>query len=128
VFAAALVGGGGLGVGPQDFSDGALADPHRRQVAESCTVVRDADCDGVFPEQFPARVSVTLTDGRVLEEGVMVNRGGPGNPLTREELRRKLEETAGERADAVDRAVYQLDGLPSVDSLLEATRSLEKAT
>jgi 2-methylcitrate dehydratase PrpD len=128
IFAAALAGGGGLGVSTCDFTAEALADPLRRQVAETCTVVPDAECDAIFPEQFPARVTLTLIDAGVVEERVLANRGGPGNPLTRDELRRKLEETAGDRADAIDQTVYELDEAPSVDRLLEATCSLERAS
>lgn len=95
VFATAMVGGGGLGVGFDDFTEAALADTRRIRLAERTDVVADAACDAVFPEQFPAIVTVRLRDGREITERVMANRGGGDRPLTREELRRKTEMTAG---------------------------------
>nr|WP_246016313.1 hypothetical protein [Kutzneria buriramensis] len=41
-----------------------------------------------------------LRDGGVMEERVAVNRGGPGNSLSREELAAKFRMNAGERVDA----------------------------
>ncbi|TAM60105.1 MmgE/PrpD family protein [bacterium] len=95
VFATAMVGGGGLGVGFEDFSEAALRDPQRRRLSERSDVVVDAACDAVFPEQFPAVVTVWLHDGQEITERVMANRGGSERPLTRDELLRKAEMTAG---------------------------------
>jgi len=95
VFATAMAGGGGLGVGFDDFTEAALADPRRMRLAEHTDVVVDAACDAVFPEQFPAIVTVRLRDGREITERVLANRGGGDRPLTREELSRKTEMTAG---------------------------------
>jgi hypothetical protein len=47
--------------------------------------------------------------------------------LTREELQRKLEDTAGERAEAIDRAVDLLATSKSIDGLLEATCPADSA-
>jgi 2-methylcitrate dehydratase PrpD len=88
--AAALLGGGGLGVSHEDFTDAAAADEQRLTLAAKVHCVPDGRCDEIFPRQFPAVLRVRLRDGRVLEERVDANRGGPGNPLSADELDAKL--------------------------------------
>lgn len=89
--AAALLGGGGLGLGHDDFTDAAAADETRLALAARVTCVADARCDEIFPEQFPAVLRVRLNDGSRHEVRIDANRGGPQNPLSREELRTKFE-------------------------------------
>ena len=87
---AGLLGGGGLGLGLDDFTDELAADPWRRELMDRVTVVGDDRCDEIFPEQFPAVLTVTTTDGDELTEEVLVNRGGPANPLSADELATKF--------------------------------------
>ncbi|MFF4594426.1 MmgE/PrpD family protein [Amycolatopsis sp. NPDC001370] len=51
---AAFLGGGGLGVFHEDFTDSAAADPERLALAAKVTCVPDSRCDEIFPHQFPA--------------------------------------------------------------------------
>ena len=122
VFAGAMAGGGGLGIAMEDFAQSKLDDPVRQRLAGVCTVVGDPECDRIFPEQFPARVRVTLRNGTSVEEHVMANRGGAEWPLTGDELKMKLEQTAGDRADAIAAAIDDLAGAADVSALLRATR------
>ncbi|MCX6551612.1 MAG: MmgE/PrpD family protein [Acidobacteria bacterium] len=84
--AAALLGGGGLGLSLDDFTDAHARDPRYLDLAAKVRVVGNADCDAVFPNQFPAVLRITTRDGRVHEARVMANRGGPQNPLSVDEL------------------------------------------
>lgn len=88
--AAALTGGGGLGVFHEDFTDEAAADPTRLAVAARVRCVPDARCDEIFPHQFPAVLRVLTTDGTRHEVRVDANRGGPANPLSSAELAEKF--------------------------------------
>ncbi|CAN5839540.1 MmgE/PrpD family protein [soil metagenome] len=88
--AAALIGGGGLGVWLDDFSDRNVRDELYLKVAAKVQCLADPRCDAIFPDQFPAFVSIRTKSGKTLEEKVLCNRGGPGNPLTSEELQRKF--------------------------------------
>lgn len=88
--AAALLGGAGLGLGHEDFTDEAAADESRLALAAKVTCVADARCDEIFPHQFPAVLTVLLTDGTQHQARVDVNRGGPQNPLSSEELAQKF--------------------------------------
>ena len=90
--------------------------------------VPDAECDRIFPHQFPAVLRVRLTSGEVLEERVSVNRGGPGNPLSSEELAAKFRLNAtrlltSEQADRVTELTYGLPAAPDLTALAEALRA-----
>jgi 2-methylcitrate dehydratase PrpD len=93
-FAAAFLGGGGLGVAPADFSDENVRDERYLSLAAKVEVVADPECDAIFPNQFPAIVRLTTTRGQVLEERVMSNRGSPSRPLSAGELQMKFSHNA----------------------------------
>ena len=88
--AAALLGGGGLGVFHEDFTDAAVQAPDRLALADKVEVVADDECSDIFPRQFPAVLTARLADGRTVTEKVLANRGGPANPLSDAELTTKF--------------------------------------
>ncbi len=90
VFAAALLGGGGLGVGLDDFTDEKASDPAYLALMDRTTVVGSEQCAQLYPHALPAVVTVTLLDGTVHVEEVLDNRGGPHRPLTPDELTGKF--------------------------------------
>lgn len=94
VVAAALTGGGGLGLGLDDFTDDRAADPILRELMDKIDVVADEECDAIFPHQFPAIVRVRTIDGRSLVKKVLANRGGPDRPLSFAELASKFDDNA----------------------------------
>jgi 2-methylcitrate dehydratase PrpD len=94
VVAAALLGGGGLGVWLNDFTDEHVHDPRYLDLAAKVRCVGDAECDAIFPRQFPAIMTIRTHSGKVLKAKVMANRGGPGNPLSAEELKIKFNANA----------------------------------
>jgi 2-methylcitrate dehydratase PrpD len=93
--ATALVGGGGLGVSLDDFTDEDVEDPVKLDLASRVRCVADEECDSIFPNQFPAVLRVRLKNGEVRESRVSHNRGGPENPLSDEELEVKFRTNAG---------------------------------
>jgi 2-methylcitrate dehydratase PrpD len=120
--AAGLLGGGGLAVALSDYTDELARDPVRRALMARVTVGSDPRCDEIYPEQFPAILTVTAHDGTELVESVLVNRGGPQNPLTDAELTRKFRDNAAraygpERVAAIAQAVAGLDSRSSLTDL-----------
>jgi 2-methylcitrate dehydratase PrpD len=95
--ATALLGGGGLGVWLDDFTDAHVSDSRYLELAAKVQVVANAECDAIFPNQFPAVLRVQTKAGETSEEKVLANRGGPGNPLSAEELQIKFRANAGRR-------------------------------
>lgn len=121
--AAALLGGGGLGVGHDDFTDEAARDEARLALAAKVRCVPDERSDEIFPNQFPAVVRATLRDGTRREVRIDVNRGGPGNPLSPDELALKFRINASHRlseesAAKVAEAAYALPASASVSELM----------
>jgi 2-methylcitrate dehydratase PrpD len=128
-FTAGLFGGGGLGVGLDDFTDELAQDPARRAVMALVDVVPDERCDAIYPHQFPAVVTVRTTDGEELVEEVLANRGGPARPLSDDELATKfLDNVAGrldtDAADAVRRAALDLRHAGNVTDLLSPLKEI----
>ena len=113
---AGLLGGGGLEVGLDDYTDELAQDPQRRALMAKVEVVADAECTAIFPRQFPAVLTAHLTDGTTMVQKVLSNRGGSENPLSFEELTAKYRDNASRALD--DDAVARLEN---------ACRTLETA-
>ena len=130
-FVAGLLGGSGLGTGLDDYTDALAQDPARRAVMAKVDVVSDERCDGIYPFQFPAVVTLRTTSGEELVEEVLSNRGGPARPLSEDELATKfLDNVAGRlgaaAADAVRRAALDLRHARGVADLLTPLSNLEE--
>jgi len=129
--AAALVGGGGLGVYLNDFTEETLSDPERLRLASLVRCVADARSSEIFPHQFPAVLSVTLADGTEIVERVESNRGGSDRPLSRDELALKFRLNAGQSLDAegvavLEDAVFALASESSVERMMALTHEVRE--
>ncbi|WP_372825546.1 MmgE/PrpD family protein [Polaromonas sp.] len=58
------------------------------------TMVLDAEVDAAYPQRWIGKVTVTTTDGRVLQGRVDEPKGDPGNTLSREEITAKAQRLA----------------------------------
>ncbi len=121
--ATALLGGSGLGVYFDDFTDERAGDPERLALAAKVETFIDEACDRRFPRQFPAVVRVEMEDGAIYEERVMENRGGPGNPLSDEELQLKFRLNADQslteaQAERLADAILTLDEADEIGLVL----------
>jgi 2-methylcitrate dehydratase PrpD len=128
---AALLGGGGLGLGLDDFTDALAADEGRRRHMAKVTVTGHPDCDAIFPNEFPAVLSARLNDGRELEQAVMSNRGGPQRPLSDREIELKFTDNAARLLDesAVHRVqdtVLTLDRQRAIAPLMTPMTQLQE--
>ena len=125
--ATALVGGGGLGVSLEDFTDEDVEDPVKLDLASRVRCFADEACDRIFPNQFPAVLRVRLKSGEVREARVLRNRGGPENPLSDEELEVKFRTNAGrvlaeKSVEELKSALQALEGSDGVGDVLRLTR------
>jgi 2-methylcitrate dehydratase PrpD len=125
--ATALVGGGGLGVSLDDFTDEAVEDPVKLDLASRVRCVADDECDSIFPNQFPAVLRIRLKNGDSCEARVSHNRGGPENPLSDEELEVKFRTNASRllpegRVEELGSALQALEGLAEVGELTRLAR------
>lgn len=105
--AAALLGGGGLGVYLDDFSDETVREPRHLRLARLVRCHPDPVCTDVFPHQFPAILTARLRDGSEVRAEVLTTRGGPERPLTREELATKFRLNAARRLPNEDVSAWE---------------------
>ncbi|GAA0467939.1 MmgE/Prp family protein [Actinoplanes capillaceus] len=103
--AVALTGGGGLGVGLDDF---AALDPRRLELASRVRMYADEAATAAFPRAFAGVLRVRTRSGAVMEHRVDSSRGGPGHPLSAAEVTAKFTGNA-RRAISVG-AVAALSG------------------
>ncbi len=90
------------------------------------TMVLDAEVDAASPQRWIGKVTVTTTDGRVLQGRVDEPKGDPGNTLSREEITAKALRLAAfsggatpiEMHAAID-ALWQVAAWPRVGVLLK---------
>ncbi|GAA4910803.1 2-methylcitrate dehydratase PrpD [Actinomycetospora succinea] len=128
--AAALLGGGGLGLSHDDFTDAAAADPGRLALAERVRCVPDEESTAIFPRQFPAVLTVRLENGESRTERIRENRGGPERPLSPGEVAEKFRTNAvrsisADEVPTVVDAVRELQGgRPVADLLTDLGRRL----
>ena len=99
-----------------------ISDSQIRQLAQRVEVVADGGMSFRRYDYPAARVAVSLSDGRTLEESVTVQRGDAQNPVDHEELSGKFRFIAGDvlgeaRTKQVIDAVAKLDTLGNVREL-----------
>ena len=128
--AVGLFGGSGLGAGVDDYTDALAQDPDRRALMAKVDVVADERCTEIFPHQFPAVLSVRLTDGSELTEDVLTTRGGPQRPLSFEELSEKFEANTARtldraRAQALAEACAGLETCRDLGAVLAPLRGVD---
>lgn len=71
------------------FREPARLEPITRALARRVFVHEDAEATAQLPALRPARVTVALTDGRVLEAKALTNRGDTEDPYSAAEVREK---------------------------------------
>ncbi len=106
--------------GLAEFEEPAIRDPEVLGVAGRVRYVVDDTLE--YPRHFSGHVTVTLADGRVLEENQAHPRGGLEDPIPREEVEAKFRANAvlaipAAAADATVERMARLDSLPDVASL-----------
>ena len=125
--ATALMGGGGLGASLDDFTDEAVQDSRKLDLASRVRCVADEECDRIFPNQFPAVLRVRLKSGEEREARVAHNRGGPENPLSNEELETKFRTNARQvlpagQVEELKEALRYLGDAERVDDVIKLAR------
>lgn len=125
--ARALLGGGGLGLYLDDFTEATYADPRLLALAEKVRCVADERASEIFPRAFAAVLRVQTSGGHLFEHRVDSSRGGPEHPLSRSDLLVKFRLNAGRalptvQVEAIVEAAERLLGDGNAADLLELTR------
>ncbi len=96
-----------------------------QSLREKVEMVLDAEVDAAYPKRWIGKVTVTTTDGRVLQGRVDEPKGDPGNTLSRQEITDKAIRlatysggaTQAEMHQAVE-ALWNVAAWPKVGALL----------
>jgi 2-methylcitrate dehydratase PrpD len=123
--AAAMVVKGSAGYSSLD--DSALGDPAIAALRQRVHVAEDTAMSAVAPRLRPARVTVTLKDGRQGTHACESHRGDFNRPFAESEIRDKFRELAGvvltgEGVVAVEQAIDRCETWTSIGELASALR------
>lgn len=104
------------------FSPARINDPLVREVLANTEVIADAELNKLYPDKFPARVTITLKNGTSFQETVLFPKGDPQDPLSAAELEAKFRDNVAAmlspaRADKLLRAIYALPEARNVDGM-----------
>jgi 2-methylcitrate dehydratase PrpD len=101
------------------FREPARLQPITRDLARRVFVREDEAATAKLPALRPAKVTITLTDGRVLEAEALTNRGDTEDPYSEAEVREKFHDLTGPVWGAPHAAAIlaKVDALPQLASL-----------
>ena len=110
------------GAGYAELDDSALADPVVVALRRKVRIAEDPAMSALTPKLRPARVTVTLADGRGVTVARDSHRGDFSEPFTEAELRAKFRELAGtvllpQGVAAVERAIDGIEEWPDMSDL-----------
>lgn len=113
-------------LGHAELDDSALSDPVIASLRTAVSITEDPAMSEVAPRLRPARVTLTLKDGRSATAEVQSHRGDFNAPFDRTEILDKFRELAGHvlTLEGVQRAERMLLGLDEIENVGAALRSL----
>jgi 2-methylcitrate dehydratase PrpD len=80
--------------GLDQFTDESFTSPQIKRLMGKVALLKDIRLEKNFPEEWPARVQIHLTDGRQFEKFVRYPKGDPQNPMSWQELAAKFQSLA----------------------------------
>ena len=106
-------------VGQRQFASDRIADTAVRTLLANTEVVADAELTKLYPAKFPARVTVTLKNGRRVQAYRDFPKGDPQDPLTPAEIEDKFLHNVSARHPGRDgqEIVRLVRALPSLEDL-----------
>jgi 2-methylcitrate dehydratase PrpD len=106
------------------FEDTMLNDARTRDLLSRVAVQGESALDRYFPQSWPGRVRIVLSDGRSYTHEIVMPKGEGANPMSEHEIEEKFLSLAapilGERAQSVIEAVESLDRRESLKELFSA--------
>jgi len=115
------------GAGFAELDDSALADPQIVALRHRVHITEDPAMSALAPKLRPARVTVSLTDGRQATHSRDSHRGDFNEPFSEAELRAKFRELAGtvltaDGAAQAEAAIDRAEEWPSLAALTDLCR------
>lgn len=110
----------------RQFQPDRYRDARVRAVLEKVEIAADAELTKLYPEKFPAQVSVTMDDGSVYNGEMYYPKGDPSNPLSDEELRDKFRSNVADLAAGTksEELIQMIENLSDLRDLSDLTLRL----
>ncbi len=108
-----------------DFTAARLLDADIRSLMNKVRIQSDPELTGAYPRKWPARVQISLKDGRQLAATNEYPKGDPENPLSEEEVIGKFKSLVSgvipsSRVEILIERILHLDEIPDVGLLLSS--------
>lgn len=110
-------------LGPKQYRRERISDPRIQEIAKKVQVSSDELMTSLYPGKAPARVKISLRDGRALEKQVDHHKWEPERGIPKEEHRAKFHALASEvlpkeRIEKIDRVIGRLEKLKRISTLI----------
>lgn len=107
----------------KQFAAARFQDPGVRRLLDKVEIIADPELTPLYPEKFPARVTVTMLDGQIHRGEFFYPKGDPNNPLSDAELETKFRENTRFFKDGqtTDSFLKLVEGLPSLADIGQLT-------
>lgn len=107
----------------ESFEEETLFNPEVREMLEHVETVADPELSPLYPEKFPAVVTIHTVDGRSFTKGVFYPKGDLNNPYTDEELQEKFVRLTTpalgvEKAKKIIELCMNLEQVPNMQSVM----------
>lgn len=109
------------------FAGERIENPLVRHILGITEVIPDGALTELYPDKFPARVTIALDDGSTVQETVLFPKGDPQDPLSSEELEQKfVENVRGQLGYTEAQALIDaINSLPESEDAEEVTLLLD---
>lgn len=108
---------------PESFTEEAIKDERLNHLCNLITWEINPDFEAVYPDRYPAKVTVAMEDGSVYVGEVAYPKGDPEYPATKEEVVEKFRQNAAntisaEKAEKIIELVDRIETLDTIDEII----------
>jgi 2-methylcitrate dehydratase PrpD len=110
-------------VGMRQFEPKRLEDKRIKELIGKISIEGDPELNELYPEMFPARITITTKNGKVVSADEFYPKGFPKNPISDEELETKIKSlcsyTLGKaRIKELSNTIKRIESLPNISELM----------
>lgn len=108
---------------PESFTEEAIKDERLYGLCDKITWEINDDFEAVYPDRYPAKVTVTMEDGNTYTGEVAYPKGDPEYPATYEEVVKKFRANAANtigsvKAEKIISLVKQIEDVEDINELI----------
>ncbi len=110
-------------LGPKQLTEKRLADSALLALSKKVSIHADEKLEAVYPDKTSSRVCVKMNDGSKLEKQIDIPKGDPRDPMTTEDIIKKVKQFSGgrnqENVEQICELAMKLEKLDDISKLLE---------